>query len=454
MHPQNSNMIAQQRIAHLPAIPVDSALDKGAPAARGPRRYWMAVAAVLVGAGWGSNQFTPMLLVYRRALGLAAGSLEAMFAVYALGLIPGLFLAGPLSDARGRRLPVLGAAATSLIGSLFMIAGSHSPALLYGGRFVVGLGSGAAFSAGTAWLRELSLLAPGNGDSSRAARRAAVAMTTGFAVGPLVSGLLAQWAPASRVLPYLPHVAFMLGALLAAARLAPETITRRTQWSVGAELPAAGSRRRFWRSVAVMAPWVFAAPAVAFAFLPAAIGADRLRDGVVVTGAVTALTALAGVLIQPAGRALDALRWRWSVGMVGLLVCAAGLVLGAYAVEVGSLWLLAPCAAVLGCAYGLCLVSGLIEVGRLARPEGVGSLTAVYYALAYLGLTTPYLLTLASPLAGPGTLLLIAAAMALISAAVVASAGRPTADAALDGRDSVAPRVHSGLLPEGAGSGR
>jgi Major Facilitator Superfamily len=454
MHPHDGYMIAQQHIAHLPAIPVDSALDEGALAARGPRRCWMAAAAVLVGAGWGSNQFTPMLLVYRHALGLGAGSLEAMFAVYALGLIPGLFLAGPLSDARGRRLPVLGAAATSLIGSLLMIAGSHSPALLYGGRFVVGLGSGAAFSAGTAWLRELSLLAPGNGDSSRAARRAAVAMTTGFAVGPLVSGLLAQWAPASRVLPYLPHVAFMLGALLAAARLAPETIPRRTQWSVGAELPAAGSRRRFLRSVAVMAPWVFAAPAVAFAFLPAAIGADRLRDGVVVTGAVTALTALAGVLIQPAGRALDALRWRWSVGMVGLLVCAVGLVLGAYAVEVGSLWLLAPCAAVLGCAYGLCLVSGLIEVGRLARPEGVGSLTAVYYALAYLGLTTPYLLTLASPLAGPGTLLLIAAAMALTSAAVVASAGRPTADAALDGRDPVAPRVHSGLLPEGAGSGR
>ena len=166
---------------------------------------------------------------------------------------------------------------------------------------------------------------------------------------------------------------------------------------------------------------MFAAPAVAFAFLPAAVGADRLTGGVVVTGAVTALTALAGVLIQPAARALDAFRSRWSVGAIGLLVCAAGLVLGAYAVQDGLLWLLAPCAAVLGCAYGLCLVSGLIEVGRLARPEAVGSLTAVYYALAYLGFATPYLLTLASPLAGYRTLLLIVAAMALTSAAVVAA---------------------------------
>jgi ABC-type cobalamin transport system permease subunit len=48
----------------------------------------------------------------------------------------------------------------------------------------------------------------------------------------------------------------------------------------------------------------------------------------------------------------------------------------------------------------------------------------VYYALGYVGLTTPYLLTLASPLIDYRTLLLIAAAVALTSAAVVASAGR------------------------------
>jgi MFS family permease len=120
MNPELNYMVAQHRIADLHRA---SARLRIASEVRGahpnPRRTaWMAVAAVLVGAGWGSSQFTPMLLVYRHALGLGAGSLEAMFGVYAFGLIPGLFLAGPLSDTRGRRLPVLGAAATSLIGSL------------------------------------------------------------------------------------------------------------------------------------------------------------------------------------------------------------------------------------------------------------------------------------------------------------------------------------------------
>jgi MFS family permease len=74
---------------------------------------WVPVAAVLFGTGWGSNQFTPLLLVYRHTLGVGTGTLEAMFGFYALGLIPGLLLAGPLSDARGRRKVVLAAAALS-----------------------------------------------------------------------------------------------------------------------------------------------------------------------------------------------------------------------------------------------------------------------------------------------------------------------------------------------------
>jgi MFS family permease len=115
MNPELNYMIAQQRIADLHRASARPRIASEVRAGQSHPRPapWMAVAAVLVGAGWGSNQFTPMLPVYRHTLGLDAGSLEAMFGVYALGLIPGLFLAGPLSDARGRRLPVLGAAATS-----------------------------------------------------------------------------------------------------------------------------------------------------------------------------------------------------------------------------------------------------------------------------------------------------------------------------------------------------
>jgi MFS family permease len=68
-------------------------------------------------SGWGSNQFTPMLLVYHARLGLSTATLEALFGAYAAGLIPGLLLAGRWSDAHGRRGVGISAAAGSLLAS-------------------------------------------------------------------------------------------------------------------------------------------------------------------------------------------------------------------------------------------------------------------------------------------------------------------------------------------------
>src|SRR5947209_15691036 len=69
---------------------------------RAVRPAWAPIAGVLAGAGWGSNQFTPMLLVYHARLGLSTTTLEALFGAYAAGLIPGLLLVGRWSDRHGR----------------------------------------------------------------------------------------------------------------------------------------------------------------------------------------------------------------------------------------------------------------------------------------------------------------------------------------------------------------
>jgi hypothetical protein len=108
-----------------------------------------------------------MLLVYRHTLELGTGTLEAMFGVSALGLIPGLLLAGPLSDARGRRTVVIAAAGLSLLASAVLVAGADRVALLFVGRLMAGVSSGAVFAAGTAWLREISLAPAGTGYSER-----------------------------------------------------------------------------------------------------------------------------------------------------------------------------------------------------------------------------------------------------------------------------------------------
>ncbi len=357
-----------------------------------------------------------MLLVYRQTMGLSTGTLEAMFGFYALGLIPGLLIAGPLSDAHGRRAVVVPAAALSLTASLALIAGSHGLTLLFAGRLLAGVSSGAAFAAGTAWLREASRPPFGDATDHTAAVRAAVAMTSGFALGPLVTGLLAQWAPDPRVVPYLPHVALMV-AVLVLLRGAPETVRERGRMVL--RLAPAGTRSpRFRGIVRPMAPWVFAAPAIAFALLPSVVGAGHVADGIALTAAITTLCALAGVLVQPLARRLR------NPATLGLLVVACGLGLAALTAEVDQTWLLVPSAIALGSAYGLCLVAGLIEVQRSADASSLAALTAVYYALTYLGFGAPYLLTLGSHVASFATLLALTAMLALASAALVSRSRR------------------------------
>src|SRR5690348_15492629 len=245
-------------------------------------RSWRPVAGVLLGAGWGSNQFTPVLLVYRDRLGLGTPTLEALFGAYALGLIPGLLLAAAWSDTHGRRRVAVASVVLSLLATVCLMLGEHAVPLLLLGRMLAGLGSGVAFGAGTAWLREISVPPFGDATPASAGRRAAVAMTAGFALGPLVAGLLAQWAPAPAVVPYLPHLALML-AVLAGVRSTPET-WRPTRATGGG---AGGSSRRIHRGlrtvVAPMAPWVFTAPAIAFALLPSIVGAGSAADGIALT---------------------------------------------------------------------------------------------------------------------------------------------------------------------------
>ena len=131
--------------------------------------------------------------------------------------------------------------------------------------------------------------------------------------------------------------------------------------------------------------------------------------------AVTALTAFSGVLVQPVGRRLGE-----RAGVTGLLVAAAGFVLAAVTAGSHIVWLLVPCAVVLGSAYGLCLVAGLVEVQRMAGGRDLARLTAVFYAFTYLGFAAPYLLALGAHLAGYDLLLGATAALAIGTAALVA----------------------------------
>ncbi len=370
----------------------------------------------MFGVGWGANQFSSLLLAYRLHRGVAESTADALFGVYALGLIPALLVIGPVSDQRGRRGIVRLAGALSIVASLALIAGEHSLAMLYLGRFLAGVCSGAAFAAGTAWMKELSAAPydPLAGEQA-GARRAAIALSAGFGLGPLVAGLLAQWAPHPLLTAYLPHLAVMLTALVLVIG-APETITqpcRQLSLRGLLRVPAA-AHIRFRRIVAPSAPWVFAAPSIAFAVLPGLVAHRTGSFQVGFAAIVAGLTLALGVLIQPVARRLDRADDVRGT-LAGLGAICAGTALGALAAHQQSWPLVIPAAILLGCGYGLCLVSGLLEIQRLATSQDLASLTAIYYALTYVGFAAPIVLAELERLTSAPTLLLLTALVLLLT---------------------------------------
>jgi MFS family permease len=231
---------------------------------------WVRVALVMFAVGWGANQFSPMLIVYRHALGLSAGEIAGLFAIYAATLIPGLLAGGPLSDRFGRRACVLPFAALSPVATLLLVLGPHSLPLIAAGRALAGLCSGMVIGPATAWIQDLS------GGDALSARRAALALSAGFGLGPVVAAFLAQWVRDPLVVPYLPHLALGTAALAIGLTAPGPRRGQARPGQAGRRWPPAALRtREFWLSVALPAPFVFGTAALAIVVLPEEVTSAR-----------------------------------------------------------------------------------------------------------------------------------------------------------------------------------
>jgi MFS family permease len=386
-------------------------------------RAWWRIAPAVFALAYGGNHFSPLLLLYRQQEGYSQVEVDLLFAAYIVGIIPGFLIAGPLSDRFGRKPVLLVGVVLGVVASAILGLGAASVPALSIGRLVSGASVAAAMVVGSSWIKELSSPPYPAVPPSTAARRASLTLTAGFGLGPAVSGVIAQWGPAPTVLPYAIHV--VVTVLCALPLLAaPET---REAGPLDLRVPR-GVRGRFLGVVAPAAPWVFGCAGVAFAVVPAVLAAP-LGEGGIAYATLMAVIALAfGAAVQPFAARIGAATGGRQLA-VGLAAATVG-VLGAALVAVLQQPLLGvPVAALLGTAYGICLVSGLTEVQRSARPDDLAGLTAVYYSVTYLGFTFPVVVAALTPLAPePLPILLLAAACAACLGVVLRNARRPVAD--------------------------
>jgi hypothetical protein len=103
------------------------------------------------------------------------------------------------------------------------------------------------------------------------------------------------------------------------------------------------------------------------------------------------------------------------------------MVLAAVTAATGSFVLALVAAAVLGSAYGLLMLSGLLEIQRIAGPSDLAGLTGVYYSLTYLGFFIPAVLAALAPALGYPALFVIGVVIAVASIAFVSRGARVSA---------------------------
>jgi len=164
---------------------------------------WAAAAAICVSSIL-STLPTPLYPIYEQTFHFSQIMLTVIYAVYVVGTVTAMFFFGRLSDQVGRRLVVLislGIAAASAL--VFMFA--QATWWLFPARILSGLGIALVSGATTAWIVESE---PG-ADKAAGTQIAIGANFLGLATGPLMGGVLAQYAPSPLRLSYLMFVVLL-----------------------------------------------------------------------------------------------------------------------------------------------------------------------------------------------------------------------------------------------------
>jgi MFS family permease len=328
----------------------------------------------------GTTLPTPLYVIYQAQFHFSTSLITLIFAVYAVGVLAALLAAGHTSDQVGRR-PVLAAAIALSIASAVTFILAPSVGWLFLGRLLSGLSAGLITGTATAALTETARAGSG--------RRASLVSTTanmgGLGLGPLLAGLLAQYAPEPTVLPFL--VQFGLVAVAGFGLLfVPETVSQRSPLSLrfrGFGVPQAGRAEFIAAGFAGFA--AFSLLGLFSSLVPTFLSGVLHDTSHALAGTVVFLAFAVGTVTQLAASRLPSR----PVMLAGLTVFLAALALIVAGLSAASLPLFLAGTVVSGLAIGAVFMGSLAVANRLAPPATRGQVISTFFVFAYVGLTVP-----------------------------------------------------------------
>ena len=333
-----------------------------------------AFAAIMVG----TTLPTPMYALYGEQMHFAVLTTTVIYATYAGGVLFALLAFGRWSDAIGRR-PVLLAGVAFAVASAAVFLVAHSVSMLLVGRVLSGLSAGIFTGTATAAVIEA---APENW-RTRAAAVATVANIGGLGTGPLLAGLLVEYAPAPLHLSFIVHIVLALLAG-AAVLIVPETSQR--TGSIGVQRLSVPAEVRTVFVIAALAAFAgFAVTglftAVAPSFLSQVVGITNHA----VAGLIACSIFAASAVAQVAARTMNPQR----AVAIGCAILVAGMVILAVALHFSSLAGLIAAAVVSGIGQGISFSRGLAAVAERTPPGRRAEVSSTYFVVAYVAISLP-----------------------------------------------------------------
>jgi MFS family permease len=333
-----------------------------------------AFAAIMVG----TTLPTPIYALYADRMHFDVLTTTVIYATYAFGVLFALLAFGRWSDAIGRR-PLLLAGIVCALASAAVFLAAESVPLLLVGRVLSGLSAGIFTGTATAAVIEA---APPDWHN-RAAAVATAANVGGLGGGPLLAGLLVQYAPQPLHLTFIVHIGLVLLAAVAVL-VVPETSDR--TGSLGLQRLSVPPEVRGVFVIAAIAAFAgFAVTglfaSVAPAFLSGVVGVENHA----VAGAVASAVFLASAAAQLfAGRIAPQ-----RAVVMGCAILVVGMVILTVALYLSSLWGLIAAAIVGGVGQGICFSRGLAAVAELTPPGRRAEIASAYFVIAYVAISLP-----------------------------------------------------------------
>ena len=293
-------------------------------------------------------------------------------------MLAALITFGSWSDAVGRR-PVL------FVGILFALASSvvflvaDSVPLLLVGRLLSGLSAGVFTGTATAAVIEA---APPHWQT-RASAVATIANVAGLGGGPLLAGLLVQYAPQPLHLAFVVHTGLMILAAVAVL-IVPETSPRTGHIGIQ-RLSVPAEVRSVFVVAAIAAFACFAITGLFTSVAPAFVSDVVGIQNHAVAGAVASTILIASAVAQvfagriPPRRAL----------VVGCAILIVGMVILAAALELSTLFGLIVAATVAGIGQGIAFSRGLAAVAERTPADRRAEVSSMYFVVAYVAISLP-----------------------------------------------------------------